>query len=127
MLTTLFFFLTLKVFSAKTTTADLKLAVTFQCIAAAYRQNKHKEAYNFLYSYHSMVKLAKNPAIFEVQELYSWSAIKRSERDYQESYRYVCYYGNMCLKPYGFLNYYLVITKATKTQLFTCFPVLTKA
>ena len=77
-----------KVLTPSNTNADLKLAVTFQCTAAEYRQNKYKQAYQFLQLYHSLVKLAKNPAIFEVQELYSWSAIKRSERDYQESYRY---------------------------------------
>ena len=68
--------------------ADLKLTVTFQCIAAAYRQNKHQEAYDHLKSYHDLVKHAKNPTIFEVQELYSWSTIKRSERDYEESYNF---------------------------------------
>ncbi len=77
-----------KVLTPDNANADLKLAVTFQCTAAEYRQNKYEQAYRFLESYHSLVKLAKNPAIFEVQELYSWSAIKRSERDYQESYRY---------------------------------------
>ena len=68
--------------------ADLKLAVTFQCTAAKYRQNKYEDAYDYLQSYHALIALAKNPIIFEVQELYSKSAIKRSERDYQESYRY---------------------------------------
>lgn len=77
-----------KVLTPENTNADLKLAVTFQCTAAAYRQNKHGEAYGYLKSYHDLIRLAKNPTIFEVQELYSKSAIKRSERDYQESYRY---------------------------------------
>jgi hypothetical protein len=77
-----------KLLTPSNTDTDLKLAVTFQCIAAKYRQNKYEQAYEFLEIYHSLIKLAKNPAIFEVQELYSWSGIKRSERDYQESYRY---------------------------------------
>ena len=77
-----------KVLTPTNTNADMKLAVTFQCTAAAYRQNKHPEAYDFLKSYQSLLKQAENRAIFQVQELYSWSAIKRSERNYQESYKY---------------------------------------
>jgi tetratricopeptide (TPR) repeat protein len=77
-----------KVLTSSKTNTDLKLAVTFQCTAAKYRQNRFKEAYEFLECYQSLIKLAENQAIFEVQGLYSWSAIKRSERDYQESYKY---------------------------------------
>ena len=77
-----------KVITGENKDADLKLAVTFQCTAAAYRQNKYQEAYTFLQSYHSLLKEAKNPAIFEVQELYSWSAIKRAEKNYRDSYKY---------------------------------------
>ncbi|XP_046843261.1 uncharacterized protein LOC124437322 [Xenia sp. Carnegie-2017] len=70
--------------------ADQKLAVTFQCTAAAYRQKRFTAANKYLESYHSLVKDAKNLTIFEVQELYSLSAIKRSEKDYEASYGYTC-------------------------------------
>lgn len=99
-----------RVLIPKNTNADLKLAVTFQCTAAAYRQNKHKDAYGFLQSYHGLLRLAKNPVIFEVQELYSWSAIKRSERDYNQSYRFT----------YDALQKMQLITPGWITAWFLC-------